>query len=64
MLPRDRETLYWNDKKRYFTVSTCVIEELALNKNVMSPSTEAFMLVCLEGYGTVWKEQFKQAGRP
>jgi hypothetical protein len=25
----------------------------------MSPGTEAFMLVCLEGYGTVWKEQFK-----
>jgi hypothetical protein len=63
MLPRvTGNTTYWNDKKRYFsTVSTCIIEEAGIEqgKCYVPPGTEAFMLVCLEGYGSVWKEQFK-----
>lgn len=57
---------HWNKAKRYYTsLATCKFEGQA-NKLFVPPSTEAMLMVVMDGYCGVWKEQYvkrKKDGR-
>lgn len=57
---------HWSKPKRYYTsLATCKFEGQA-NKLFVPPSTEAMLMVVMEGYCGVWKEQYdkrKKDGR-
>lgn len=63
LLPRTTgNTNHWSESKRFFTpCSECtMVEPPFAGKLYLTPSTEAFALIVMDGYRVVWQKQFKQ----